>query len=44
MLKILRKMNVLLDGKQKRAMIALIIMMLVGGVLKVWAFPCWCPL
>ena len=34
MLKILRKMNVLLDGKQKRAMIALIIMMLIGGVLE----------
>ena len=27
-------MNVLLDGKQKRAMIALIIMMLIGGVLE----------
>ena len=34
MLKILKKMNVLLDGKQKRAMIALIIMMLIGGVLE----------
>ena len=34
MLKNLKKMNVLLDGKQKRAMIALIIMMLIGGVLE----------
>ena len=34
MVKILRKMNVLLDGRQKRAMVALIIMMLVGGVLE----------
>lgn len=34
MLKILRKMNVLLDGRQKRAMVALIIMMLVGGALE----------
>ena len=34
MLRILKKMNVLLDGKQKRAMIALIIMMLIGGVLE----------
>ncbi len=34
MLRILKKMNVLLDGKQKRAMIVLIIMMLIGGVLE----------
>ena len=34
MIKILRKMNVLLDGRQKRAMFALIIMMLIGGVLE----------
>ena len=34
MLKILKKMNVLLDGRQKRAMVALIIMMLIGGVLE----------
>ncbi len=34
MLRILKKMNVLLDAKQKRAMIALIIMMLIGGVLE----------
>ena len=34
MLKILKKMNVLLDGRQKRAMAALIIMMLIGGVLE----------
>lgn len=27
-------MNVLLDGRQKRAMFALIIMMLIGGVLE----------
>ncbi len=32
--KILRKMNVLLDGKQKRTMAALIVMMLIGGVLE----------
>lgn len=32
--KILRKMNVLLDGRQKRAMAALIVMMLIGGVLE----------
>lgn len=34
MLKILRKMNVLLDARQKRAMVALIFMMLIGGVLE----------
>lgn len=34
MVKILKKMNVLLDGRQKRAMAALIIMMLIGGVLE----------
>lgn len=34
MLKILKKMNVLLDARQKRAMVALIFMMLVGGVLE----------
>lgn len=34
MLKILKKMNVLLDGRQKSAMVALIIMMLVGGMLE----------
>lgn len=34
MLKILKKMNLLLDGRQKRAMAALIVMMLIGGVLE----------
>lgn len=34
MLKILKKMNVLLDARQKRAMVALIFMMLIGGVLE----------
>ena len=34
MLKILKKMNLLLDRKQKRTMIGLIIMMLFGGVLE----------
>ncbi len=34
MRKILRKMNVLLDARQKRAMAALIVMMLIGGVLE----------
>ncbi len=34
MLKILKKMNLLLDAKQKRAMVALIFMMLIGGVLE----------
>ncbi len=34
MIKILKKMNVLLDAKQKRSMILLILMMLVGGVLE----------
>lgn len=34
MLKILKKMNVLLDAKQKRAMVLLIFMMLIGGVLE----------
>ena len=34
MLKILKKMNLLLDKKQKRSMIWIILMMLVGGVLE----------
>lgn len=34
MLKILKKMNLLLDRRQKRTMIVLIVMMLVGGVLE----------
>ena len=34
MLKILKKMNLLLDRKQKRSMIWIILMMLVGGVLE----------
>ncbi len=34
MRKILKKMNVLLDARQKRAMAALIFMMLIGGVLE----------
>ncbi|MDE6318117.1 MAG: ABC transporter ATP-binding protein/permease [Lachnospiraceae bacterium] len=34
MLKILKKMNLLLDNRQKRTMIVLIVMMLVGGVLE----------
>lgn len=34
MLKILKKMNLLLDRRQKRTMIGLIVMMLVGGVLE----------
>ena len=34
MLKILKKMNLLLDQKQKRSMIWIILMMLVGGVLE----------
>ena len=34
MLKILKKMNLLLDRKQKRTMVGLIIMMLFGGVLE----------
>ena len=34
MLKILKKMNLLLDSRQKRTMIVLIVMMLVGGVLE----------
>lgn len=34
MLKILKKMNLLLDRRQKRTMIVLVVMMLVGGVLE----------
>lgn len=34
MVKILKKMNLLLDRKQKRTMIVLIVMMLIGGVLE----------
>ncbi len=34
MLKIIKKMNLLLDKKQKRSMIGIILMMLVGGVLE----------
>jgi len=34
MQKILKKMNVLLDARQKRAMVALIFLMLIGGVLE----------
>lgn len=34
MLKILKKMNLLLDKKQKRTMMGLIVMMLFGGVLE----------
>ncbi len=34
MLKILKKMNLLLDARQKRTMVALIFMMLIGGVLE----------
>ncbi len=34
MIKIIKKMNVLLDAKQKRSMVVLIIMMLIGGVLE----------
>jgi ABC-type multidrug transport system fused ATPase/permease subunit len=34
MLKILKKMNLLLDAKQKRSMVWIILMMLVGGVLE----------
>lgn len=34
MLKILKKMNLLLDQKQKRTMLGLIVMMLFGGVLE----------
>lgn len=34
MLKILKKMNLLLDRRQKRTMIVLVVMMLVGGILE----------
>lgn len=34
MLKIMKKMNLLLDAKQKRTMVGIVIMMLVGGVLE----------
>ena len=34
MLKIIKKMNLLLDRKQKRSMVWIVLMMLVGGVLE----------
>ena len=34
MLKILKKMNLLLDARQKRTMVGIVIMMLIGGVLE----------
>lgn len=34
MLKIMKKMNLLLDAKQKRTMVGIVIMMLIGGVLE----------
>ena len=32
--KIIKKMNLLLDGKQKRFMIVLVLMMLIGAILE----------
>ena len=34
MIKILKKMNILLDGRQKRQMVVIIFLMLVGGILE----------
>ena len=34
MVKIFKKMNLLLDGKQKRKMVLIIFLMLIGGVLE----------
>ena len=34
MLKILKKLNVLLDAKQKRTMVIMVIMMIIGAILE----------
>ena len=34
MIKIFKKMNLLLDGKQKRKMVVIVFLMLIGGVLE----------